>query len=490
MEEGILNEAVTPELLEAVGAWWEAKWSQAYQNKLPDAAFLWIHPDYKSGKSSDKSLRKLPYQDENADVDLPHVRNALARLETTEDIPDEAKKKIRAKLEKFLAAEDKKKKKTTEAKDLLIESTFADATLVEGAEHTYDVTLIKPGWSKNGRYYPGEVLASGVEEGVFNGTRAYVDHPPRAQRGEPRSVRDLAGEYGEAYVGDGGEVKTQLKIFEPVSEWLGPLIESAGHLIGLSIRANGAWRVGEAEGRRGDIVEQLTECISTDIVAEPAAGGGFDAMIEAFGEGKLADKIDAEKRKEEYWKVTSALRQIFDDVVDGKAPTADLESALDDFDTKLKSLAGGMFAPSAAEAIMEAKLVEENRTLREKNAAYEKAEAEAKAARVVDEALAGEAKMTEMSKARVREKLRGVDEPGKIAEAIADEKKYLAEARKGADPGAGGPKGAGAQEADQRKAGLERLQGRMDEAFGVKAEAEEGKPASKAAPAGGDDGGD
>ncbi len=377
---------------------------------------------------------------------------------------------------------DKKDKKTEGAtpgrEDFLIESTFADATLVEGEENAFDVTLIEPGWSKNGRHYSREVLGEAVEGGVFEGQRAYVDHPPQAMQGEPRSVRDLAGEYTNVTLGESGAPRARLKLFAPTSDWLAPLIKEAGHLIGVSIRARGEFGPGEAEGRRGTVVDKIDEVVSVDVVAEPAAGGTFDAMVEALSEGKLADKIAAEKRKEEYWNLSHALREIFDDVLDVKVPAADLDSALDDFSAKLKSLAGGAVAPSAAEAIMDTKLVEENRTLREKNEAYQKAEADAAAAKVVDEALAEEKELPEMSKGRLREALEGVDDKAKIAEAIAEEKKYLVEARKDADPGAGDVKGAGAQEADQRKETIKRLQGTMDEAFGLEPEGEEGeKPA-------------
>lgn len=380
--------------------------------------------------------------------------------------------------------------------DFIIESTFASAALVEGEENAFDVTLIEPGWSKNGRHYSREVLGEAVERGVFEGLRAYVDHPPQAMRGEPRSVRDLAGEYTNVTVGESGAPQARLKLFAPTSDWLAPLIKEAGHLIGVSIRAHGEFGPGEAEGRRGTVVGKIDEVVSVDVVAEAAAGGTFDTMVEALSEGKLTDKIAAEKRKEEYWKLTSALREIFDDVVDGRVPATDLDSALVDFDARLKSLTGGAAAPSAAEAIMDTKLVEENRALCEENEAHKKAEADAKAAKVVDEALAEEKELPDMSKGRLREELKGVDDKAKIAEAVADEKKYLAEARKDADPGAGEPKGAGAQGADERKATLKRLQGTMDEAFGLEPEGEKGKkPAdaeavARAAGKGGNDGGD
>ena len=54
-----------------------AKWTRAYINSLPDSAFLFIEPGYKKGMN--KNARHLPYKDKNGKVDIPHLRNALAR---------------------------------------------------------------------------------------------------------------------------------------------------------------------------------------------------------------------------------------------------------------------------------------------------------------------------------------------------------------------------------------------------------------------------
>lgn len=54
-----------------------AKWTRAYINSLPDSAFIYIEPGYKVGL--DKRARHLPYKDDTGKVDLPHLRNALAR---------------------------------------------------------------------------------------------------------------------------------------------------------------------------------------------------------------------------------------------------------------------------------------------------------------------------------------------------------------------------------------------------------------------------
>jgi hypothetical protein len=54
-----------------------AKWTRAYINSLPDSAFIYIEPGYKEGE--DKRARHLPYKDDTGKIDLPHLRNAMAR---------------------------------------------------------------------------------------------------------------------------------------------------------------------------------------------------------------------------------------------------------------------------------------------------------------------------------------------------------------------------------------------------------------------------
>jgi len=65
-----------------------AAWSSAYVSSLPDSSFAAI----------DESGRHLPYKDKDGKVDLPHLRNALARLNQTQISPD-LKAKARKKLE-------------------------------------------------------------------------------------------------------------------------------------------------------------------------------------------------------------------------------------------------------------------------------------------------------------------------------------------------------------------------------------------------------
>lgn len=61
----------------------KAVWPVRYINDLPDSAFLYVESGGKKdedGKTVPRSLRHFPYKDTNGKVDLPHLRNAIARI--------------------------------------------------------------------------------------------------------------------------------------------------------------------------------------------------------------------------------------------------------------------------------------------------------------------------------------------------------------------------------------------------------------------------
>ena len=83
-----------------------ATWDAAYVNDLPDSAFLYIAPGGDKdgeGKTTPRDLRYFPVRDANGKVDLPHVRNALARIPQA-SISASAKASATAKAQKLLAA--------------------------------------------------------------------------------------------------------------------------------------------------------------------------------------------------------------------------------------------------------------------------------------------------------------------------------------------------------------------------------------------------
>lgn len=60
----------------------KAVWTAAFINDLPDSSFAYIEPGGKKdpqGRTVPRSLRHFPFKDASGKVDLPHLRNALAR---------------------------------------------------------------------------------------------------------------------------------------------------------------------------------------------------------------------------------------------------------------------------------------------------------------------------------------------------------------------------------------------------------------------------
>ena len=60
-----------------------AKWTTKYINDLPDSAFALIEPGGEKdeeGKTVPRTLRHLPHHKPDGSIDLPHLRNAMARV--------------------------------------------------------------------------------------------------------------------------------------------------------------------------------------------------------------------------------------------------------------------------------------------------------------------------------------------------------------------------------------------------------------------------
>lgn len=100
----------------------KAKWSTSQINDLPDSCFLYIKPGGKKdeeGKTVPRSLRMFPYKNADGEIDLPHLRNALARLgQPRTDVPESVRKRLIAKARRLLEREtsDEDEEKETDEK--------------------------------------------------------------------------------------------------------------------------------------------------------------------------------------------------------------------------------------------------------------------------------------------------------------------------------------------------------------------------------------
>ncbi len=157
----------------------------------------------------------------------------------------------------------------------------------------YLVTIIEEGLgnSKDKNYYSGDALQHGTQ--VFNGSKAYSDHPDAIQEKTlpERSMKDLVGWYSDCFVDKNpqtGKIRLRGKLhFFPDAKWLTDKIDtiltdpSAKNLFGISINAIGKTRPATMEGEQVNYVEEFQRVDSADVVTEPAARGKFDQMLES-----------------------------------------------------------------------------------------------------------------------------------------------------------------------------------------------------------------
>jgi hypothetical protein len=182
-------------------------------------------------------------------------------------------------------------------------------------ERYNEAVILTEGLSSNGRMYTKKALKSGVK--VFTGALVFADHPAMSEEADrpERSVRDVVGRLGKAYVGTNKEGKSALRAPLKLSEtadWLRTLI-SEGIVDGLSIRAMG-------KGKDSDegvfTVESFIEhpYTSVDFVTVPAAGGYAEFRESRHEDNPLA-LLDAE-----------ALRRHRPDLVDELTQESEFES--------------------------------------------------------------------------------------------------------------------------------------------------------------------
>lgn len=118
----------------------ERVWTRRYINDLPDSSFALILPGGErdeTGRTKPRSLRMFPYKDAQGRVDLPHLRNANARLPQAK-IPEDQREKAR----RVLVAVKKKLGIGAAAEEMkLYEEINADEIVPEKIEALPEPTL-------------------------------------------------------------------------------------------------------------------------------------------------------------------------------------------------------------------------------------------------------------------------------------------------------------------------------------------------------------
>lgn len=144
------------------------------------------------------------------------------------------------------------------------------------------VEFITPGWGSSGYYSPEVLEAAATDVVIPKGTHMYADHPTDTEDHERpgRSIKDLMAVTTEdARLSETGSLVGEVQV---VPAWK-DLVETVRDHIGVSIRGSATDIVeGEAEGRRGGIIEGLVApVLSVDFVTRAGRGGKVLQVLES-----------------------------------------------------------------------------------------------------------------------------------------------------------------------------------------------------------------
>ena len=191
----------------------------------------------------------------------------------------------------------------------------------------WDVVLIVEGWSKNGRYYPAEVLRQAIPlfesspiavYGYQPGSREHV--PSEVHDEAPGLIMNVAGWASNVREDNENRKLRIVATFKCANDQVRELLQNAHELgempFGLSIDALAECREGVAEGRSGLIVTRIHHVNETTIVDRPAAGGRFLRLVASLGKPKNGEK--------EMTKSSDFLKWLVDDKKERKTESAEL----------------------------------------------------------------------------------------------------------------------------------------------------------------------
>lgn len=166
------------------------------------------------------------------------------------------------------------------------------------------IKIIQPGWGSSG-YYPASVLERDAK--AFKaGTQMFWNHQTPAQEAaQPEGdLNSLVGVLKEdaqwmANGAKGAGLYAPITVFDKFHS----AVKEMSPYIGVSIRATGMGRKdGEAEGRKGPILEKFTAAKSVDYVTRAGAGGEVISMFEAAG--RQAPPANPQREEQENMGVT------------------------------------------------------------------------------------------------------------------------------------------------------------------------------------------
>jgi hypothetical protein len=145
------------------------------------------------------------------------------------------------------------------------------------------VKVIESGWGSSG-YYGADMLAKYGPEVFTEGVKVFMNHPSANEASDrpERDVHQLAGKLVSNAVFN--EADKSLYADVQFYSHYAPIIKEMAGDVGLSIHALGSAQMGEADGRKGPIIESLVAdpLTSVDVVTVAGAGGKFISLLESY----------------------------------------------------------------------------------------------------------------------------------------------------------------------------------------------------------------
>lgn len=249
------------------------------------------------------------------------------------------------------------------------------AELGEGpttADGIMTMRIIAPGWGSSG-YYSASTLREAAPR-FTAGTHMYIDHPGRkdAENRPERSVKDLAAtlvedakwieeDNGKAFAGPGVYAKAKVK-----KHWKG-FVKSCMPDIEVSMRGHGKAKIGSVGGKKGKIIESITDVSSVDFVTRAGAGGKILELLESARayedniEESKGDQMDQEvlnRLQETETRLAAALKA--NEQITENYQT--LQTQLDRMNERAmlneaRSIAAGILASSGLPAVTQTRLL-------------------------------------------------------------------------------------------------------------------------------------
>ena len=170
------------------------------------------------------------------------------------------------------------------------------------------IQLITPGWGSSGYYSPALLEQAAADKVFAKGTQMHIDHMSSTERREQPagSVKTLAAVLTEDAVWDGERLVAEAMLG---SQYRDVITEFADY-IGTSIAAGADVTIGEAEGRKGTIVEKLyPDALNrVDFVTVAGRGGKVEKVLES-----IAGRVEEATANETRAAINTAVRDAYQD---------------------------------------------------------------------------------------------------------------------------------------------------------------------------------